>query len=444
MRFRFPQAQAVPAFDWSQRIIASGVPAVSERDGAVMFVSPANPSRLILFGGWGTPGGWGAGDEITTNEVFSSDDNGETWDVLLAHDDTPPTSGAGARPYRVHTPMHFRHGSYYYIVGGDYDLMRSDVWRTADGETWERVAETSAFGSRTLAMAQSYQGNIYVGGGMTNVNDPGTVIRDWWVSTDDGATFTELAEPAWTARACGSQNLIVHNGLLYILGGFVYGDEYFDGVWTWNGSTWTEVLPDGHDQWPNVGRGYHNCFTLYGRLFVLNGSADTVGHTRTAIVSDDDGETWEALDHNGGDTLWGEYVGGSHADAACIHQNRIIRLTGAASDREVCEIGRFASPGSLPTVSSVDPAEGPEAGGTEIEITGTNFVDVLGVRIGAYGYVAFVVDSPTQITVTTPTFAAAMDPAATGDPDVPLAVAVSVITRAGVAAGFGEFTYEAP
>ncbi|MBX3190711.1 MAG: hypothetical protein KF819_27175 [Labilithrix sp.] len=100
--------------------------------------------------------------------------------------------------------MHFRHGAHYYVIGGDYENMHSQVWRTADGETWERIAASSAFGSRTLAMAQSYQGKIYVCGDQTNALDEATGLADVWVSDDNGATFTELAEAPWTARSGGA------------------------------------------------------------------------------------------------------------------------------------------------------------------------------------------------------------------------------------------------
>lgn len=54
-----------------------------------------------------------------------------------------------------------------------------------------------------------------------------------------------------------------------------------------------------------------------------------------------------------------------------------------------------------PTVTGVSPASGPEAGGTAITITGTNFVDVTAVKFDSTD-VSFTLDSPTSISVTTP------------------------------------------
>jgi hypothetical protein len=56
---------------------------------------------------------------------------------------------------------------------------------------------------------------------------------------------------------------------------------------------------------------------------------------------------------------------------------------------------------ALPTVSAISPNTGTSAGGTLVTITGTNFTNVTSVRIGGVS-AAFAVDSPTQITATTP------------------------------------------
>ncbi len=54
-----------------------------------------------------------------------------------------------------------------------------------------------------------------------------------------------------------------------------------------------------------------------------------------------------------------------------------------------------------PTVTNVVPREGPSDGGTTVDITGTNFVDVVSVTFGAFNVTSFVVNSPTSITVVT-------------------------------------------
>lgn len=55
----------------------------------------------------------------------------------------------------------------------------------------------------------------------------------------------------------------------------------------------------------------------------------------------------------------------------------------------------------IPTITNVDPATGDIAGGTKAVLTGTNFYDVTAVTFGGAAAV-FEVDSPTQITCTSP------------------------------------------
>jgi hypothetical protein len=59
-----------------------------------------------------------------------------------------------------------------------------------------------------------------------------------------------------------------------------------------------------------------------------------------------------------------------------------------------------------PTVSSVSPTAGPSSGGTTVTITGTGFTGATSVKFGATNAASFTVDTPTQITATSPAHAA--------------------------------------
>jgi IPT/TIG domain-containing protein len=54
------------------------------------------------------------------------------------------------------------------------------------------------------------------------------------------------------------------------------------------------------------------------------------------------------------------------------------------------------------TVTGVSPSSGPQGGGTTVTVTGTHLDDATGVRFGTQSTTAFTVDSPTQLTVTSP------------------------------------------
>ncbi|KAF1056971.1 MAG: hypothetical protein GAK34_00041 [Delftia tsuruhatensis] len=86
---------------------------------------------------------------------------------------------------------------------------------------------------------------------------------------------------------------------------------------------------------------------------------------------------------------------------------------------------------ATPTITSITPTAGPQAGGTMVTITGTNFIGTTGVNFGASAATGFTVNSATSITATAPP----------GTGTVDIRVSNSVGTSPAVAAD--QFTYVA-
>ena len=74
-----------------------------------------------------------------------------------------------------------------------------------------------------------------------------------------------------------------------------------------------------------------------------------------------------------------------------------LTYNGGDSDAFVAKVSVEA-----PTIVSVDPASGPAIGGTEVTITGTDFLDASSVTFGGTPATTYYVDSDTQITATAP------------------------------------------
>lgn len=89
---------------------------------------------------------------------------------------------------------------------------------------------------------------------------------------------------------------------------------------------------------------------------------------------------------------------------------------------------------NVPTVTGVSPPSGPIAGGTSVSITGTNFSDATKVYFGT-DLASFTINSPTSISVTSPTVSVA------GTVDVTVESASGVVSPVSLA---DEYTYEAP
>jgi hypothetical protein len=88
----------------------------------------------------------------------------------------------------------------------------------------------------------------------------------------------------------------------------------------------------------------------------------------------------------------------------------------------------FSDTPAAPTISGVTPATGGAAGGTQVMISGTNFVSGATVTFGGTTATSVIVASPTAIVSITPAHAAG-------------AVAVAVTTAGGTASSAGAFTY---
>ena len=93
---------------------------------------------------------------------------------------------------------------------------------------------------------------------------------------------------------------------------------------------------------------------------------------------------------------------------------------------------RFAAANKpLPTVTSVTPSSGNIAGGTSVVISGNNFAGATSVKFGTTSATNMIVNSNTQIHVTTPAHAAGT-------------VSVTVTTSSGTNAANSLYTYTAP
>src|SRR5438876_3302969 len=66
-------------------------------------------------------------------------------------------------------------------------------------------------------------------------------------------------------------------------------------------------------------------------------------------------------------------------------------------------------PPPAPAITAISPSSGPEAGGTSVAITGSNFDTATAVRFGSSGAVGFTVNSASSITATSPAGSGVVD-----------------------------------
>jgi hypothetical protein len=111
------------------------------------------------------------------------------------------------------------------------------------------------------------------------------------------------------------------------------------------------------------------------------------------------------------------------------NNNSVFVTGGAPGDLNLDSTYQFFPSPTIPTLYTISPPSGPQAGGTLITITGTNFVNITNVTLGGVNVPSFNVISPTQMTAITPAHSV------TGIVDL------SVYSTFGTSTLHGEFTY---
>jgi hypothetical protein len=330
---------------WRLEDLGPMPPAWEIRDGA-MLVQLAS-GRILMIGGWNHYDVWGpnfvpgvGGGDRVTNEVWASDDAGFTWKLILAHDPNAPTTGPTARFPPGHTLCVVPYNGHAVVFGNDPSseiVQVSDVWQESNnGQTWTRIGTNAPTLIRELFMCGTYKGNIYVMGGQDSVENPATGDHDVWRSSDGGLTWTQLADAPWSPRGMVYRPT-EHHGKMFIVSGGLYADApytevAYNGVYSFDGSTWTTVLPDGHNQFtPSY---YHNLASTGDRLWLVNGvDLATQDNLARVMYSDDDGKTWQQYQPGFGG-------GPAHAEAVMAWPDRILRISSNmdADEREIWQI----------------------------------------------------------------------------------------------------------
>jgi len=235
-------------------------------------------------------------------DVWVSEDEGANWEQILASN----TPGHWApRAYFQATVK----GNAMYIMGGqDFGMMSnffSDVWSSEDGVTWTQLTEDAGWEGRAGLRAVTFQDEIYIFGGSQFDDDsiigPGGPTREYyndvWKSAD-GATWEEVtADAPWEPRA--GAVVVVKDDFMYLLGGergFLCSPlpdcelPYFNDVWrSKDGASW-ELVTDSAGWSPRPG---HQCAVSFGNI-VCWGGFGLPDNPMDVWVSPD-GATWEQV-----------------------------------------------------------------------------------------------------------------------------------------------------
>ena len=232
------------------------------------------------------------GASIIWGDVWQSNDQGLTWNMVLAD-----AESAGLWKNRSYFQA-VEKGGYMYIIGGQNFIVENnecppfpvtppcpevvanseffnDVWRSNDGINWESMTLAAPWEGRAGLSAVALGNDLYVMAGSQNDDSavvegpaPRIYFNDVWKSSDDGATWTQMTAAApWAKRAGGVA--IVKDGAILMIGGEAgFVGPYFNDVWSSvNGVAWTALTTDAG--WsPRPG---HKCGLVTGEVVCFGG-----------------------------------------------------------------------------------------------------------------------------------------------------------------------------
>ena len=204
-----------------------------------------------------------------------------------------------------------------FVLGGEPAglSLKNDVWWSADGEAWKQETANAGWTVRAVYQAAAYQGRLYVLGGWAG---KGELRNDVWSSADGETWRQDKAnnEDGWSAR--GYHQALVHNGRMYVLGG--WGNGRTNDVWSSaDGETWRQDKANNNAGWP--ARDRHQAVVHNGRMYVMGGWVTVRAND---VWSSTDGNSWRFE----GDAAWGP----RHFHQAVSHMGRLYILGGEGED----------------------------------------------------------------------------------------------------------------
>jgi hypothetical protein len=236
------------------------------------------------------------------NDLWRSRD-GVTWEQMP---DVPATGG-------INIPLRWVHDGRMWITSQAGELLAS-----RDGRTWDLVTKNAPWVGRKNCGSVAFQGRMWVIGGSSSV-----FHNDVWSSADGIHWTCELEHAPWCPRHLWD-NVVVHRGRIFVLGGGVqryHPSKSHRDVWSSaDGRNWDLVC----DQAPWLGRQWGSCVSYRDRLWVLGGYRSEPSWTNLNDVwHSPDGSRWQQLETT---RIWSP----RHEISPYVHDGKLWVVAGNA------------------------------------------------------------------------------------------------------------------
>ena len=222
------------------------------RDGANMIQMG---DYLYLYGGWTAESSW--------NDIYRSNGDLSTWERM------PDAPWEGRHTFGLG-----KLSSGLFVFGGDYFHDIFDVWRSNDGTNFQKVADNlEATVKRRLIYGTCVHNNkLYVMGGQLFLEDTAAGLDDVWESAN-GLAWKKIADGKTFLGKNLAGCVTSFNGRIWVVGGGYY--RHPDSTVKWTSHIYTSV--DGvnwrqEQDGPWAGRQYANVCVWDNRLWMVGGN----------------------------------------------------------------------------------------------------------------------------------------------------------------------------
>lgn len=215
--------------------------------------------KFFLIGGWNEDLNY----TYTNNEVWTSLD-AKNWTLVTK----APFSGR-------HCFGVVKYNNAIWVVGGDCNSgnCQKDVWKSLDGITWSKVADSLKFLDRAIFSLVVFENKLWLYGGQKMPKFvPDHEYDEWYNdawSSEDGINWkNESTNLSWQGRAVYNR-IVNFNNCLYLFGGDLYQSKTYNDVWkSEDGTNWTKI--SYHSPWKQAQ--FSDVIVYDQKIWVIGGS----------------------------------------------------------------------------------------------------------------------------------------------------------------------------